>query len=97
MQNDCIVSHMTKSSATRKDNVLREFRVREILDAACRVVALYGFQGATVERVAEEADIAKGTIYLYFQNQRWALSTPLLWSREYRISPVNYALKSLRR
>ena len=69
MQNDCIVSHMTKSSATRKENVLREFRVREILDAACRVVALYGFQGATVERVAEEADIAKGTIYLYFQNK----------------------------
>ena len=66
---DCIVSHMTKSSATKKEDVLREFRVREILDAACRVVARHGFQGATVERVAEEAEIAKGTIYLYFQNK----------------------------
>ena len=66
---DCIVSHMTKSSATKKEDVLREFRVREILDAACRVVARHGFQGATVERVAEEANIAKGTIYLYFQNK----------------------------
>ncbi len=69
IHNDCIVSHMTKSSATRKENVLREFRVREILDAACRVVARNGFQGATVERVAEEAEIAKGTVYLYFQNK----------------------------
>ena len=60
---------MTKSSATKKEDVLREFRVREILDAACRVVARHGFQGATVERVAEEANIAKGTIYLYFQNK----------------------------
>ena len=67
--NDYIVSHMTKSSATRKEDVLREFRIREILDATCRVVARHGFQGATVERVAEEAEIAKGTVYLYFQNK----------------------------
>ena len=60
---------MTKSSATRKEDVLREFRIREILDATCRVVARHGFQGATVERVAEEAEIAKGTVYLYFQNK----------------------------
>ncbi len=60
---------MTKNSATKKEDVLREFRVREILDAACRVVAQHGFQGATVERVAEEAAIAKGTVYLYFQNK----------------------------
>ncbi len=60
---------MTKNSATKKEDVLREFRVREILDATCRVVAQYGFQGATVGRVAEEAEIAKGTVYLYFQNK----------------------------
>ena len=60
---------MTKNSATKKEDVLREFRVREILDATCRVVAQYGFQGATIERVAEEAEIAKGTVYLYFQNK----------------------------
>ena len=66
---DCIVSHVTKSSAIRKEEVVREFRRREILEAACRVVAQYGFQGATVDRVAEEAQIAKGTIYLYFRNK----------------------------
>lgn len=67
---DYTVSHMTKSSASHsKEEVLREFRVRELLDAACRVVARHGFQGATVDRVAEEAKIAKGTVYLYFQNK----------------------------
>lgn len=60
---------MTKNSATTKEEMLREFRVREILDAACRVVSRHGFQGATVDRVAEEAKIAKGTVYLYFQKK----------------------------
>ena len=60
---------MTKSSATTKEEMLREFRVREILDATCRVVSQHGFQGATVNRVAEEAKIAKGTIYLYFRKK----------------------------
>lgn len=59
---------MTKSSAT-KEELVREFRVQEILDAACRVVARHGFQGATIDRVAEEAHIAKGTVYLYFHTK----------------------------
>jgi TetR/AcrR family fatty acid metabolism transcriptional regulator len=59
---------MTKNSAT-KEELVREFRVREILEAACRVVARHGFQGATVDRVAEEARIAKGTVYLYFHTK----------------------------
>jgi TetR/AcrR family fatty acid metabolism transcriptional regulator len=58
---------MTRNSvATTKEDLVREFRVREILDATRRVVAQHGFQGATIDRVAEEAGIAKGTVYLYF-------------------------------
>ena len=49
-----------------KEEVIKEFRVREILDAARRVMARYGMAGTTVDRVAEEAKVAKGTIYLYF-------------------------------
>jgi AcrR family transcriptional regulator len=59
---------MTKNSAT-KEELIREFRVREILEAACHVVARHGFQGATIDRVAEEAGIAKGTVYLYFHTK----------------------------
>ena len=61
---------MTKNSAIHtKETLVRDFRTREILDATCRVVARHGFQGATVERVAEEAKVAKGTVYLYFHNK----------------------------
>lgn len=79
---------MTKNSATKKEEVLREFRVREILDAACRVVAQYGFQGATVERVAEEAEIAKGTVYLYFQNKDELLTAAVEQGMENFVSQV---------
>src|ERR1700736_6256504 len=49
-----------------KEEVIKEFRVREILEAARRVMARYGMQGTTVDRVAPEAKVATGTIYLYF-------------------------------
>ncbi len=52
-----------------KEEVIKEFRVREILEAARRVIARYGMQGTTVDRVAEEAKVAKGTIYLYFDTK----------------------------
>ncbi len=52
-----------------KEEVIKEFRVREILEAARRVIARYGMKGTTVDRVAEEANIAKGTIYLYFDTK----------------------------
>src|ERR1700683_439032 len=32
-------------------------------------MARYGMQGTTVDRVAEEAKVAKGTIYLYFDTK----------------------------
>jgi TetR/AcrR family fatty acid metabolism transcriptional regulator len=67
---------MTKNSAT-KEELVREFRVREILEAACHVVARHGFQGATIDRVAEEAKIAKGTVYLYFHTKEELLKAAL--------------------
>src|ERR1700680_4351029 len=52
-----------------KEEVIKEYRVREILEAARRVMDRYGMQGTTVDRVAEEAKVAKGTIYLYFDTK----------------------------
>ncbi len=42
---------------------------QRILDAAIKVIAKNGFQGTTVAEVAAEAQVADGTIYLYFQNK----------------------------
>jgi AcrR family transcriptional regulator len=60
---------MCATKATAKEELVKEFRVREILDAARRVIGHYGFEGITIDRVAEDAHVAKGTIYLYFANK----------------------------
>ncbi len=52
-----------------KEELIKEYRVREILEAARRVIGRHGFVGSTIDRVAEEAKVAKGTIYLYFDNK----------------------------
>lgn len=86
---------MTKNSAATKEEMLREFRVREILDAACRVVSQHGFQGATVDRVAEEAKIAKGTIYLYFQKKDDLLKAAVEQGMENFANQVRAAVKEM--
>ncbi len=53
-----------------KQVVVSEFRCAEILDAARRVFARDGFNGATMDNIAEAAGLAKGTLYLYFQSKR---------------------------
>ncbi len=52
-----------------REELIKEYRGREILEAARRVIGRHGFEGTTIDRVAEEARIAKGTIYLYFGNK----------------------------
>lgn len=42
---------------------------RAILDAAVEVFAQHGFSEATINNVAEKANIAGGTVYLYFKNK----------------------------
>lgn len=41
----------------------------QILDAAQKVIAEHGFHGSQVSRIAKEAGVADGTIYLYFKNK----------------------------
>ena len=40
-----------------------------IIEAAVKVFAQYGYYGAQVTRIAREAGVADGTIYLYFENK----------------------------
>lgn len=41
-----------------------------ILDAAQSVIARQGFHKAQISRIAAEAGVAAGTVYLYFQNKQ---------------------------
>ncbi|KHF35475.1 TetR/AcrR family transcriptional regulator [Paenibacillus sp. FSL M7-1455] len=40
-----------------------------ILDAALKVIAENGFHGSQISKIAKEAGVADGTIYLYFKNK----------------------------
>ena len=42
---------------------------KAILDVAEKNIAIYGIGGMTMNQVAEDADVAKGTLYLYFKNK----------------------------
>lgn len=59
---------MVKNSV--KEQIVEEFRSKSIQEAAVRVIARKGIAGASMNEIAEEAGISKGTIYLYFENQR---------------------------
>jgi AcrR family transcriptional regulator len=52
-----------------KSPVIEEFRLQSIREAATRVIARKGFEGATMQDIADEAQIAKGTLYLYFKDR----------------------------
>src|SRR5438552_18187600 len=55
--------------ARSKEEVVQEFRIHSIRDAAMRVIARKGMAAATMQEIADEAGIAKGTIYLYFRDR----------------------------
>jgi AcrR family transcriptional regulator len=52
-----------------KEDIVQEYRVHSIQDAAMRVIARRGMSAATMQEIAEEAGVAKGTIYLYFRDR----------------------------
>jgi AcrR family transcriptional regulator len=47
----------------------KEQRKNDIIDAAERVFFKKGQENATMDDVAEEAELSKGTLYLYFKNK----------------------------
>ena len=58
------------SKARTKKDVLQEFRKSELLSAARMVFSRKGFHDATIDDVAHEAGVAKGTVYLYFKSKQ---------------------------
>jgi AcrR family transcriptional regulator len=53
-----------------KQDIVSEFRCAEILAAARKIFATKGFRDATVDDIAAEAGIAKGTVYLYYPSKK---------------------------
>jgi AcrR family transcriptional regulator len=53
-----------------KEDVISAYRRDALLGAAVRVFGERGFDCATMERIADEADVAKGTTYLYYRSKQ---------------------------
>jgi AcrR family transcriptional regulator len=49
-----------------KDQESRKFK---ILESARKLFSHYGFEKTTIEDIAKEAELGKGTIYLEFDNK----------------------------
>lgn len=47
----------------------KERRRNQIIDAAERIIFSKGLEQATMDEIAEEAELSKGTLYLYFKNK----------------------------
>jgi len=50
-----------------------------LLEAALKLFERYGYKKTAVDDIAREADVAKGTVYLYFRNKRDIMSSIFHW------------------
>ncbi|SEM99720.1 TetR/AcrR family transcriptional regulator [Lihuaxuella thermophila] len=66
-----------------------------IIDAAVRVIAEHGYHNAQVSKIAREAKVADGTIYLYFKNKDDVLISVFSEKMGSFISDVEEALQSV--
>lgn len=68
---DPLVIKLTRRSflPSHRSRPLPQIRVQEVQAAALRVITRKGITGATMQEIADEAGIAKGTLYLYFKDR----------------------------
>jgi AcrR family transcriptional regulator len=60
---------MPRAAIDRKQKIVAEFRRVEILAAAAKVFGNKGFEATRMEEIAKTAQLAKGTLYLYFKSK----------------------------
>ncbi len=57
----------------------REWHRQFILERAVTEFAQHGYQGTTMERIAEAAEVSKGTLYNYFSSKRDLFLSLIEW------------------
>lgn len=79
-----------------KEEVVEEFRKQAICDAAMRAVARKGMKNVTVQEIADEAGLAKGTIYIYFRSREEILARTIEGATEKLVAKLAEACRSCR-
>lgn len=79
-----------------KEDVVEEFRKQSICDAAMRVVSRKGIRNVTVQDIADEAGVAKGTVYIYFTSREQVLTTAMDGATEKLLEKLAVACRSCR-
>ena len=64
---------------SEKNAEVREARRKQILDAALTVYIRFGYHGADMDVVAEEAKLAKGLVYYYYKTKRDLFAAVYTW------------------
>lgn len=67
--------HSLKRIVMKKGIIMSKNRpkYKQIIDAAVKVIAKNGYHASQVSKIAREANVADGTIYLYFKNKEHIL------------------------
>ena len=60
---------MASGATDRKQQLVAELRRGEILTAAAKVFASKGFESTRMDDIARAAQLAKGTLYRYFESK----------------------------
>ena len=68
---------------------VKEERSQQIIEAALHVFAEQGFDEATMDEIAEEAGLSKGSLYWYFKGKDKIISTLLQWFFEREYSKID--------
>jgi AcrR family transcriptional regulator len=95
--NDHSVTLMYHAVALRtKEDVVEEFRKQSICDAAMRVVARKGLASVTVQDIADEAGVAKGTVYIYFDSREEIIARTMDGATEKLVEKLSVACRGCR-
>ncbi|MCO1658171.1 TetR/AcrR family transcriptional regulator [Pseudonocardia humida] len=65
-----------------------DVRLERVLDAAAELLLRWGYQKVTIDEVARQAGIGKGTVYLHFPNKEALFLTVLLRAQWRSLAPI---------
>ena len=85
------VAEMAEQFTTPDEDPARQLKRQRIIRAATELIAQHGYRKVSVDEIARRAQVAKGTIYLYYKNKAELLVHAIVEEKKryiVRIKPV---------